>query len=115
MTATRLESRAIVRLAAEDENEDVRAFLQGLVTNDVSGDLRAIDVPLGGYAYTLCQVPVVYQGCKSDSITVHFSNGGERTFDGLSMDAATSRKLFSRDGEIREIRCRFQKLSHNDE
>lgn len=39
MTATRLESRAIVRLAAEDESEDVRAFLQGLVTNDVSGDL----------------------------------------------------------------------------
>jgi len=39
MTATRLESRAIVRLAAKDESEDVRVFLQGLVTNDVSGEL----------------------------------------------------------------------------
>ena len=39
MTATRLEKRAIVRLVAEDEHEDVRGFLQGLVTNDVTGDL----------------------------------------------------------------------------
>ena len=39
MTATHLKSRSIIRLAAEDESEDVRAFLQGLVTNDVSGEL----------------------------------------------------------------------------
>jgi folate-binding protein YgfZ len=35
MAATTLTDRAIVRLSGED----VRAFLQGLVTNDVSGDL----------------------------------------------------------------------------
>ncbi len=39
MTATRLANRAIIRLAATDQDEDVRDFLQGLVTNDVSGDL----------------------------------------------------------------------------
>ncbi|QFT77279.1 folate-binding protein YgfZ [Erythrobacter sp. THAF29] len=39
MTAKRLASRAIVRLSPRDEGEDVRAFLQGLVTNDVSGNL----------------------------------------------------------------------------
>lgn len=38
MTATRLFSRAIIRLSA-DEGEDVIDFLQGLVTNDVSGTL----------------------------------------------------------------------------
>lgn len=41
MTNTRLEQRAIVRLAARDDSEDIAAFLQGLVTNDVSGDLPA--------------------------------------------------------------------------
>ena len=41
MTATQLASRAIVRLAPTDDGEDVRGFLQGLVTNDVSGDLPA--------------------------------------------------------------------------
>ena len=39
MTATQLKNRAIVRLSATTEGEDVRGFLQGLVTNDVSGAL----------------------------------------------------------------------------
>ena len=39
MSATQLKSRSIIRLHAEDPDEDVRGFLQGLVTNDVSGDL----------------------------------------------------------------------------
>lgn len=36
---TRLFDRALVRLAPEDSAEDVAAFLQGLVTNDVKGVL----------------------------------------------------------------------------
>ena len=39
MTATRLFNRAVVRLSAQDDSENVRDFLQGLVTNDVSGEL----------------------------------------------------------------------------
>ena len=39
MTATCLTSRAVIRLSPLDPAEDVRAFLQGLVTNDVTGEL----------------------------------------------------------------------------
>lgn len=39
MTATHLTDRALVRLSPLDESEDVAAFLQGLVTNDVKGAL----------------------------------------------------------------------------
>ena len=39
MTGTRLFSRAIVRLSPRDESEDVAGFLQGLVTNDITGTL----------------------------------------------------------------------------
>jgi folate-binding protein YgfZ len=39
MTATRLQSRAVIRLAPLDEAENVPEFLQGLVTNDVTGAL----------------------------------------------------------------------------
>lgn len=39
MTATLLKDRAIIRVAARADGEDVRGFLQGLVTNDVSGNL----------------------------------------------------------------------------
>jgi folate-binding protein YgfZ len=39
MTTTHLPSRSLVRLSPQDETEDVAAFLQGLVTNDVTGAL----------------------------------------------------------------------------
>jgi folate-binding protein YgfZ len=39
MTATRLFSRAIIRVSPQDGAEDVIEFLQGLVTNDVTGRL----------------------------------------------------------------------------
>ncbi len=39
MTATHLISRAVIRLSSLEDGEDVRGFLQGLVTNDVAGDL----------------------------------------------------------------------------
>ena len=39
MQETHLASRAIVRVSATDEAEDPAAFLQGLLTNDVTGDL----------------------------------------------------------------------------
>jgi len=39
MAATRLHSRALVRLSPQAEDEDVAGFLQGLVTADVSGTL----------------------------------------------------------------------------
>ncbi|MEM6476321.1 MAG: folate-binding protein [Pseudomonadota bacterium] len=39
MAATVLKNRTIVRMTPLDAQEDVRGFLQGLVTNDVSGDL----------------------------------------------------------------------------
>ncbi len=39
MTAMILKSRAIIRMSPAEVGENVREFLQGLVTNDVSGDL----------------------------------------------------------------------------
>ncbi len=41
MPAERLFSRALVRIAPDADGEDVTAFLQGLVTNDVAGTLPA--------------------------------------------------------------------------
>jgi folate-binding protein YgfZ len=39
MAAERLYTRAVVRLSPEEDGEDVAGFLQGLVTNDVTGPL----------------------------------------------------------------------------
>jgi len=39
MSATHLTTRALIRLSPLDESEDVPGFLQGLITNDVTGPL----------------------------------------------------------------------------
>ncbi|WP_336986983.1 folate-binding protein [Altererythrobacter aquiaggeris] len=39
MTATRLLNRAVIRIAPQEDSENVADFLQGLVTNDVTGIL----------------------------------------------------------------------------
>jgi hypothetical protein len=41
MPATRLTSRAVIRLSPEQPEEDVAGFLQGLVTADIAGQLPA--------------------------------------------------------------------------
>jgi folate-binding protein YgfZ len=41
MPAERLFSRALIRLSRKDESDDVADFLQGLVTQDVTGELPA--------------------------------------------------------------------------
>jgi folate-binding protein YgfZ len=54
MTATLLNERAVIRLSALDESEDVAAFLQGLVTNDVKGPLpcyAALLTPQGKHMF----------------------------------------------------------------
>jgi len=53
MTASRLFSRAIIRLSPETADEDVTAFLQGLVTNDVTGLLPVYTALLSAQGKTL--------------------------------------------------------------
>lgn len=53
MTATLLKTRAIVRLAAKEPSEDVRDFLQGLVTNDVCGALPVYAALLSAQGKTM--------------------------------------------------------------
>lgn len=53
MTATHLAARAIVRIAPTDDAESARGFLQGLLTNDVSGDLPAYTALLSAQGKTM--------------------------------------------------------------
>jgi tRNA-modifying protein YgfZ len=62
MTATRLSSRAVIRLTASDPGEDVRAFLQGLVTNDVTGPLPVWSALLSPQGKVLFDFVVCGQG-----------------------------------------------------
>ncbi len=72
--------------------------------------VRGIDGPValalepGTLAFTFCQVPVVYRlGDGAARVTVVRRYGTERSFDGTTLDAATSREVFERTGDVVRI------------
>jgi hypothetical protein len=77
---------------------------------NLAGTFQTVQIPARGFAFTLCQVPITYQAGDADIIHVRYASGEQQLIDGLKIDAATSRKLFSRSGEIAAIECRFTSL-----
>jgi len=71
---------------------------------DTKGDENKIELEPGQIAFTLCQVPVIYSPGQSDTLTVIMTNGERKVFTGCDIDPLTSRMIFARSGEIREIR-----------
>ncbi|NCP17671.1 MAG: folate-binding protein YgfZ [Erythrobacter sp.] len=62
MTATRLDSRAVIRLSPQDEGENVTDFLQGLLTNNVSGELPVYAALLSAQGKTMFDMIVWREG-----------------------------------------------------
>jgi hypothetical protein len=54
-------------------------------------------------AFTICQVPVVYQISDSEKISIHLANEEMVHLDGNVLDNPNSRKIFSRSGEILQL------------
>ncbi|WAT17841.1 folate-binding protein [Aurantiacibacter sp. MUD11] len=72
MSSTCLTSRAVVRVSATDQTEDPAAFLQGLLTNDVTGDLPGYAALLTAQGKTMFDMIVWRDGadllldCEAD-------------------------------------------------
>ncbi len=77
---------------------------------DLKGEFRTTRVPGKGFGFTLFQVPITYQPGDTDTIKVQFANGEQMEIDGLRIDRATSRQLFSRSGKVERIACQFRAL-----
>ncbi|MBD58650.1 MAG: folate-binding protein YgfZ [Citromicrobium sp.] len=65
MTATRLENRAIIRLTPLEEGESAAGFLQGLLTNDVAGELPVYAALLSAQGKTMFDM-IVWPGSPGE-------------------------------------------------
>ena len=77
---------------------------------NLGGVLETIHVPRHAFAFTLCQVPIVYQAGGDDTIHLRFASGERRSISGTWIDAESSRQLFLRSGQIVGIDCQFKAL-----
>ncbi|MEO7704192.1 MAG: hypothetical protein ABIV92_06105, partial [Thermoflexales bacterium] len=66
----------------------------------VDGKPTRLALKPGSLAYAICQVPVVLTASDEACIHAHMADGSLRRISGHTLDAATSRHLFERDGVI---------------
>ena len=70
---------------------------------DVKGNQGRLELRKNSLAFTLCQVPIIYQRSKKPKIEVYYSNQNKELITGLKIPSQISKKLFDRDGTIERI------------
>lgn len=66
----------------------------------VDDSIHTIQLPKNSLAFTVCQVPVIYQLSNQESIQVTYANGTIESFDGTILGETISYKIFNRTGAI---------------
>ena len=74
---------------------------------DVHDQLVALPLPAGSFAYTICQVPVIYHSAAEPKLLLKFRERASVARDPLSLTEAETASLFSRRGEISSIEVHF--------
>lgn len=70
----------------------------------VDGSEKTVKLDIGSLAFSVCQVPVVYNISSSNKIEIAYNDGSVKMFDSLILDAIESQKIFGRNGEISLIK-----------
>lgn len=78
-------------------------FLQEAHTfnyRDVEGASQAIELNKGELAFTICQVPVVYQLSEQNGLVATLKNGTEESFDSTVLNEGFSNEVFEHTGKV---------------
>ncbi len=78
---------------------------------DLNGNHASVEIPRGGFGFTICQVPVVYCPGDSDEVLLQAPDGSTRSHLGHQLDRQTSRDIFRRSGRIAAIVCSWKALN----
>jgi hypothetical protein len=70
---------------------------------DVNAVANTIQLTANSLCFTYCQIPVVYQIANQNSIEIAYNDNSNAKFDSLEIDEATSKKVFKRTGQIKQI------------
>lgn len=76
---------------------------------NIEAEVKQLSVAKGSLCFTYCQVPITYTVAEENSLTVHLSDGSVQSFNSLSLDAATSQKVFDRAGGVTQINVHIKK------
>jgi hypothetical protein len=87
------------------ENDSTIAFY------DLAGELLELPIARAEFAFTLCQVPVIYHRGEERKLVIGYTNSEAVDRQGLTLTDDESSSVFSRRGEINRIDVYFEPLS----
>lgn len=67
---------------------------------DVAGMAKQMNVQKDQFAFTYCQIPIIYSKSEKAHVIINFVDGTSADINELSLHAAVSSKIFNRTGEI---------------
>ena len=70
---------------------------------NVEGKPCKIQVANDSLFFTCCQVPVIYKKSNKNNLIVEYNDGSVTEINSAQLDAETSKKIFNRTGEIKQI------------
>ena len=76
---------------------------------DIKGQLQTIDLSKNSLAFTVCQVPVIYELAKNEDVEVFFRNKTVEKFSNLNLSQKVSKKIFKRDGSVEKVVVKIKK------
>jgi hypothetical protein len=74
---------------------------------DVNGKQQKLDLDPSSLAYTICQTPVILRADDEMRITISFRDGSMQEVEGNTLDDASSKHIFERDGVVRDLTISF--------
>lgn len=74
---------------------------------DVTGEEQILALPAGSLACFVCQTPVILQFGARDEVTLRCADETIHTLPGRALDEENSRRIFSRDGSVRQVWVTF--------
>jgi len=69
---------------------------------DIHGDSKTLEVKEGSLAFTLCQVPIVYNLSDTTNISVQYKDGTTMN-SGIALSKEMSQEIFVRSGKISSL------------
>lgn len=70
----------------------------------LQGQSQTVSLPAHSLAFTFCQTPIIYTRADAAAIEVTYADGRFEAIPGHHLDAAASRHIFDRDGQVQWVR-----------
>ena len=70
---------------------------------NINKEETEIELQANSLCFTYCQVPIIYKLSDKEDLKVVFNNSKHVVFDALSLDVQTSKLIFERKGEVKQI------------